>query len=196
MKVVIHQPEHFPYMGFFQKMKEADLFVILDNVKFKKNYFQNRNKYLSKQGKEEWFGVAVPKKSNSMLIKDIELVDDKINPWRKKVIQRVKHNLGVDLTHFYNSTNLCDVNVKGIEWIREVLKIDVPMIKASEVPCFGKSTDLLVSICKNVGASTYLSGQMGKDYLDLEKFGDIKVEFFEPKVQNNYSCLYNLREIL
>ena len=37
MIVSIHQPEHFPYLGFFQKMEQSDLFIILDNVKFKKN---------------------------------------------------------------------------------------------------------------------------------------------------------------
>ena len=41
MKVAIHQPEHFPYMGFFEKMKSADLFVILDDVQYKKNNYQN-----------------------------------------------------------------------------------------------------------------------------------------------------------
>ena len=65
MKITIHQPEHFPYMGFFQKMKEADLFVVLDNVKFRKNYFQNRNKFKNKNDMDEWFGVSVPKKSTS-----------------------------------------------------------------------------------------------------------------------------------
>ena len=39
MVITIHQPEHFPYMGFFQKMKAADVFVILDNVNYRKNYF-------------------------------------------------------------------------------------------------------------------------------------------------------------
>ena len=43
MKITIHQPEHFPYLGFFQKMQEADLFVILDDVQFTKENFQNRN---------------------------------------------------------------------------------------------------------------------------------------------------------
>ena len=52
MKVAIHQPEHFPYMGFFEKMKSADLFVILDDVQYKKNNRQNRNKFLNKNNVE------------------------------------------------------------------------------------------------------------------------------------------------
>ena len=45
MKIAIHQPEHFPYMGFFQKMKAADVFVILDDVQYTKGNFQNRNRF-------------------------------------------------------------------------------------------------------------------------------------------------------
>ena len=48
MKITIHQPEHFPYIGFFQKMESADLFVILDDVQYTKNNFQNRNKFKNK----------------------------------------------------------------------------------------------------------------------------------------------------
>jgi hypothetical protein len=193
-RVTIHQPEHFPYMGFFQKMKAADLFIILDNVKFRKNYFQNRNRYLSKQGKDEWFGVAVPKKSSSSLIKDIKVVDDSVNPWKKKIINRVRHNLGFDLTNFYESDSLVEVNLKGIHWARRKMGISVPMIRASTLECQGTKSHLLVEICKEVGAETYLSGPTGKSYLDLEMFEreNIQVQFFEPEVENHYSCLYNL----
>lgn len=194
MKVSIHQPEHFPYMGFFQKMKASDLFVILDCVKFKKNYFQNRNKYLSRQGKDEWFGVSVPKKSNSMLIKDIIVVNDKENPWKKKVIERVKHNLDFDLSSFYDHESLSDVNLEGINWARKKMKIDTPMIKASTLGVEGKSSELLANICKAVGAKTYLSGQMGKEYLDSSFFEEIDIEFFQPSVENHYTCIYNLRD--
>ena len=40
MKIAIHQPEHFPYMGYFQKIKMADLFIILDDVQYTKNNWQ------------------------------------------------------------------------------------------------------------------------------------------------------------
>ena len=48
VKVAIHQPEHFPYMGFFQKMEYADVFVILDDVQYSKGNWQNRNRFLNK----------------------------------------------------------------------------------------------------------------------------------------------------
>ena len=63
MIVSIHQPEHFPYLGYFQKMADTDAFVLLDNVNYRKNYFQNRNRFMNKNGVEEWFTIPVPKDS-------------------------------------------------------------------------------------------------------------------------------------
>ena len=75
MVVTIHQPEHFPYGGFFQKMAASDLFIILDNVNYRKNYYQNRNKLLNKNNVDEWFTIQVEKGATSKHIKDVNVVD-------------------------------------------------------------------------------------------------------------------------
>lgn len=194
MIVTIHQPEHFPYEGFFQKMNSADLFVVLDCVKFRKNYFQNRNKLLNQQGDEEWFGVSVPKKSTSHMIKDVITVDESLNHWRKKVLKKIYHNLKIDATSIYEPEKLLDINMRSIKWCREKMNIITPMVYASSLNVSGSKTDLLLDICDKTHATTYLSGPSGKDYLELEKFenDNIKVDFFSPQVKNYYSMLYNL----
>ena len=194
MKIAIHQPEHFPYEGFFQKMRESDLFIILDNVKFRKNYFQNRNKFLSKKGEEEWFGVAVPKNSNSLFINKIVPVDNKINNWKSKTIKQIFNNFSTDLTRIYDQEKLIEINMSSIEWCRNKLKIETPMLYASSLNVVGEKSDLLLSICKEVNATTYLSGPSGKDYLEQEIFrcNNIKVDFFNPVVKNYYSMIYNI----
>jgi hypothetical protein len=42
MKVAIHQPNAIPWFPFFEKMQQADIFVILTQVQFEKNGWQNR----------------------------------------------------------------------------------------------------------------------------------------------------------
>ena len=44
MRVAIHQPEHLPYGGFFEKMARCDVFVFLDDVQFNRRNFQHRNR--------------------------------------------------------------------------------------------------------------------------------------------------------
>lgn len=194
MIVTIHQPEHFPYEGFFQKMKKSDLFVLLDNVKFRKNYFQNRNKIINKNGKEEWFGVAVPKKSSSLLINQVSTVEDKINNWRQKTVKKLDYNLGIDMSKVYNHDKLLDINVSSIEWCRQQLDIKTPMIYASSLLATGSKSELLFQICKELNAKTYLSGPSGKDYLDEQVFrsAGIKIDYFQPEVENYMSMIYNI----
>lgn len=196
MKITIHQPEHFPYMGFFQKMQEADIFVVLDNVKFRKNYFQNRNRFLNKKGEEEWFGASVPKKSNSLDIKDVKVTETHSNKWKKKVISKLKHNFKIDFSSIYDCEYLIDINMKSIEWARQSLGIKNKIVYASDLSVTGQKTSLLLDICRKLEATKYISGPSGKDYLDIKLFENegIGVDFFLPNVQNNYSCIYNITE--
>lgn len=194
MRVTIHQPEHFPYEGFFKKMENSDIFVILDDVKFKKNNFQNRNKIINTAGKDEWFGFPVPKKSNSLLIKEVCVCREEQLPWRQKLIKKLKHNLNKDMTSFYEHETLIDINMSGIEWIMKEMNIKTKLVKSSEIETTGSKSELLLSICKEMGATTYVSGAGGKDYLDEKIFieNNIQVEFFQAPVKNYYSMLYNL----
>lgn len=194
MKITIHQPEHFPYEGFFQKMASADLFVILDNVKFRKNYFQNRNKFLNTKGQEEWFGVSIPKKSNSLNINEVFVTCNSLNNWKTKVVNKIKHNFNEDMSDIYSYKKLIDINMASINWCRDRLNIKTPIVYASELNVEGSKSELLLNICLTTNATEYISGPSGKDYLDLNIFrqNNVKVSFFQPEVKNYYSMLYNL----
>ena len=154
MKVTIHQPEHFPYMGFFQKMEAADIFVILDNVKYRKNYYQNRNRFLNKSGGEEWFTVPVEKKATSKLIKDVKVSPD-VN-WRRKIITKLKQNFDVDMTDVYNSSSLLEINMASIGWCMEKLNIEKPIIFASTLGATGNKSELLANVVRKVGGTEYI----------------------------------------
>jgi len=191
MKIAIHQPEHFPYMGFFEKMKSVDLFVILDDVKFQgKRNWQNRNLIKLKNGSDFWLTVPIAKNSYDLKINEVQLAPD--YGWKKKLLKTVKLNLGIDLTDVYNSKTLMDVNMKSIKYCREQLDITTPMVFASDMDILGTKTERIYNICKSVNATKYISGHGSKDYMDLSVFKDIDVEFFEPTLTNNYSTIYNL----
>ena len=195
MVITIHQPEHFPYSGFFQKMSAADLFIVLDNVNYRKNYFQNRNKFVNKSGNEEWFSIQVEKGATSKHIKDVKVVD---GIWRKKIIKKLKQNLGVDLAHLYNHDKLIDINMDSIEYCRKKLGINTPMVYASELNVNGSKSELLANLVRAASTDsniTYLSGASGREYLDIDYFDGINIEYFEPEIDNYYSTLYNIHKI-
>jgi len=57
MIITIHQPQYLPWLGYFDKARQADVFILLDDVQFKKNEWQNRNRIRTAQG---WQWLTVP----------------------------------------------------------------------------------------------------------------------------------------
>jgi len=195
MKVAIHQPEHFPYVGFFQKMESCDLFVILDDTQFSKNNFQNRNRFLNKNGVEEWFTVPVPPNANSQLINEV-VVSSQDQKWKKKINSKLQQNFGLDLSNVYESSQkLSEINLNSIEWVRNRLGISTPMVLSSDLKVGGKKSEKLLNICREVGAHCYVSGQGGLDYLDREIFlqSKIELEIFKPNITDYYTTLAHLK---
>ena len=192
MKIAIHQPEHFPYMGFFEKLKACDVFVLLDDVQYKKNNFQNRNRFLNKQGIEEWFTVQIEKGSSRRLINEIKV--SKQTLWKEKIINKLKHNFKKDYSFIYDYDLLVDINKASIEYAMKKMKIEKQIVKSSDIEKSGKKTELLISICKSLGASSYVSGIGGKNYLDIELFkkNNIELNFINPEIKNIYSVVQYL----
>ena len=192
MIIGIHQPEHFPYLVFLQKMSKCDRFIILDNVKFKKNNFQNRNKYLNTHtNKEEWFTIPVSKKSNSMLINEIKVED---GVWKKKIKKQLTQRFpNHDIGYVYDHEDLVDINMCSIEYCAIALGIDKEIIYSSDLDVEGSKTELLYNICKEVNGTKYISGQGGIDYLDTDNyFKDIELEIFEPEVKDYFTTLQHI----
>ena len=192
MVVGIHLPEHFPYLGVFQKMSKCDIFVILDSVKFKKNNLQNRNKFLNHKGEEEWFTVPVSKKSNSMLINEIKVQD---GVWRRKIKKQLSQRFPmIDIEHVYDHDTLVKINMSSIGYCALKLGMSPPtLIYSSDLGVEGTKTELLYNICKEVNGTKYISGQGGIDYLDTDNyFKDIELEIFKPEVKDYFTTLQHI----
>jgi hypothetical protein len=189
MKIAIHQPEHFPYMGFFMKMYQADLFIILDDVQFTKGNFQHRNRFLNESNKEEWFTIPLEKKPHHKLIKDIK-TNDSIE-WREKITKQLSNVFTQDLTDIYSSSNLIDINLASIKLCRKNLNINTPLMLSSELNIKTKGSQKLADICDKLEASTYISGVGAKSYLD-EKVFNCKVQFIQPSPPDYYTTLQHI----
>jgi hypothetical protein len=69
--------------------------------------------------------------------------------------------------------NLCELDMAIIQWLMDILEINVPIVYQSKLENLqGCKSDLLVNICKNLGGIHYLSGQGAKAYMDLKAFED------------------------
>jgi hypothetical protein len=182
MVVTIHQPEYLPWLGFFHKMAHCDVYVILDSVQFTKNNFQNRNRLTDQSGAVFW--STVPIRMGGHIGKRIaDMNIDNTQPWQRKTWARI---MGAYSRHSYFSVfapylepiftreyaRLVDLNIDLIEFFRQQLTISIPMVRSSTMEVEGSRSELLLSICKKLGATTYLSGPSGRDYLDTTLFSN------------------------
>ena len=186
--LTIHQPETFPWLGFFNKMMLADEYIVLDNVQFRKNYFQNRNQFLTSQGP---IYLTVPiEASNHKVIRDVRISSSHI--WKSKHLKTIEQNYAkapffsehIDfIRNLYAESFdfLIDFNLAVITYLRLQLDVDTPLTLASDHGRDGQSSELLHDLCQSMDANTYLSGRDGRNYLDLSLFkaSDIRVIFQE-----------------
>lgn len=173
--VAIHQPECLPWLGFVDKIRQCDIFVLLDSVQFEKNYFQNRNRIRTATG-AQWLTVPVLTKGRSaQAIKDVRI--NRAEPWEGRHRRALAlHYAGAPfydcwadgLAAIYGRPweRLVDFNVAVIRWVAEAFGLDRPFVRASELGVTGRRSELLRDICVATGARTYLSGVSGRDYLD------------------------------
>jgi hypothetical protein len=185
MKAAIHQPQYFPYPGFFHKLSLADTFVIMDDTQYDKR-FTNRNRILDSHG-IVWLTVPIHK-SEKFLANKLVGINNEI-PWReehrKKILVSYSNakffHLYRDIENFYKKdwSSLFELNLETTKKTMEWLGIKTPIVRESELKITGESTERLVNICKSVGADTYLSGIGGKGYIKEQLFeaNNLKLEF-------------------
>lgn len=179
MILAAHQPQYLPWVGYFHKMANSDLFVILDDVQYKKREFQNRNRIRNKDG---WIWLTVPVLSKGHYDQRIlEVKVDNETSWRHDHWEAIRHNYAraphfVEHSHFFeefyssNISHLIDLNMTIIDFLCSKFNIRVPIRRSSELGLSSSSTQRLVDICRAYSADTYLSGIGGRDYLDEELF--------------------------
>lgn len=187
MIVAVHQPQYLPWIGYFHKIDTADVFVLLDNVQFKKNEWQNRNKIKTAQG-WQWLTVPVLYKY-SQLITEVP-INNRVN-WQHKQRQAILSNykkapyydlLEPFFEEIFSSSwqIISQLNIEVVTRLTEILGIDTPIYVASELGEFpGHPDERLIAIAERLGAETYLAGAGGREYMDLRKYdkAGIKVVF-------------------
>lgn len=172
---VIMQPTYLPWLGYFDLINKADVFVFLDHVQFSKQSWQQRNKIRDRNGEQL---LVVPVKKGGLKeyrIKDV-LIDSNRNPLIKH-LKTIKNNYAKaknfseifpELEEIYSKKfdTLADLNIGLILYGCEKMGLKKEMIRSSTLDLVGNKVDGLISICKLVGADHYHSPLGSKDYID------------------------------
>jgi hypothetical protein len=202
MIVAVHQPQYLPWIGYFDKIDRAEAFVLLDNVQYKKNEWQNRNRIRTAQG---WQWLTVPVLNRfPQDIKDVQ-INNRIK-WRKKHLHALLYNYTKSphfeehrpfFEHVYarDWEYLVDINTHVIKYLTTALGINTQILVSSRFNVRNGPTERLIDICKVVGADTYLAGADGCKYMDMGQFDEAGIKvLFQGFKHRTYSQLFGTFE--
>lgn len=185
MVVSVHQPNYIPWMGYFYKIQKSDIFVILDDVQYIRRGFINRNQIKTHQG-FSWLTIPVENKGNyACKINEIKIKNDL--DWKENHLKLIETNY--KKSDFFNDFNqifksclmmdydkLYELNIDIIKIICHFLNIKTEFILSSALNINETSTERIISICKALGADSYLSGSGGTKYQDEKMFEDHSIK--------------------
>jgi len=177
MRVTIHQPQFLPWLGYLDKIDQADAFIMLDTVQFKKNEWQNRNRIRTAKG---WQWLTVP-----VLQHFGQRIDEVlINPtaaWKAQHLRALdmhyarapyRNRYLAQLRELYAApwNKLSDLNEATVQWLLEAYGITTPVHRAADYAARDEPTDRLIDLCRAVGAIQYLAGPGAEHYMDKPRF--------------------------
>ena len=192
MIVSANQPYFAPFPGFFYKAHLADIFVLLDDVQFPRGTtWITRNRFKHDQG-TLWMTVPVHKKG--LGLQKINVV--KIyhhGHWARKHLASLQNAYGhapyfeqhlqfLETLFSQKYEKLIDFNLSIIQYLFSVMNIDTKVLLSSKLGIQARGNQLLVEICRAVGASRYLAQGPAQKYLDPNLFerAGIMIEYFKP----------------
>jgi hypothetical protein len=184
MIVSINQPAYLPWLGYFHRILHSDLHIVLDHVQFEKNSFTNRNKLRTSDG---WTWLTVPLLTRGhfgdLAIDRVQIANER--PWARKHWDTLR--FGYKRAAHFEPEFWEDVYARGWERLidlqrvtldhqLEVLGIDTPLRSSAELDVSGVKDELVLNLCREVGATVYLSGPFGREYLRPERFAEAGIE--------------------
>jgi hypothetical protein len=196
MIAAIHQPNFFPWPGYFRKIARADTFIFLDCVQFSRGTWTNRVKLLV-GGEPRWVTCPFGHKSGGFQIISDIIIDDS-QPWRARLCRTLEVNYRkapyfdtifpqVATCIRRPETHLSAYNIRNIIEIARLLGLDTDFALASALmqsQAFRDSepsgstlsgSSLLVRLCLRVGADHYLAGDGAEGYEQPEIYDRQKI---------------------
>lgn len=202
--VTIHQPDFLPWLGFFDRWRKSDLYIVLDDVQFLRRGWHHRDKIKTPQG-VNWLTVPVKKKGHYyQQIREVEI--DNQSDWRHRHLNTVQssYSKAPNFQRVYRELEgiylreheyLIDLNMDLLHFAASALCIETPIVFASDYKVSSSSSQRLSDLVKAVGGTVYLTGTGSEDYLDETPFSGSRIKVIWQKFEHPiYSQLHGVFE--
>jgi hypothetical protein len=177
--IAVLQSNYIPWKGYFDIIAQAHILVIYDTVQYTTRDWRNRNRIKTPNGLR-WLTVPIKKKG----FQSINEVQVESTDWCRKHWQTLTRcysraspfkDYRNELEHIYleqlpRLNLLTDINTLLIKYICDIIGITTAIKRAEDFVLEGDKNDRLLSLCRQTDSNLYLSGQKGRNYLDVERF--------------------------
>ncbi len=199
MKLAIMQPYLFPYIGYFQLINAADIFVFYDDVQYTRRGWINRNNILVNQ-KKNLFTIPVRKTGRDSLIEDVRTDQD--SSWRTKIVETVRRAYRkapyfntvfpmVEATFAAPETRISEIAKRSVRSVNRHLGIQTVIRDSSEIYDNRrlKGRTRILDICLKEKVQEYINPEAGRSLYDPDLFSDnnVKPIFMQPDRTIEYS---------
>jgi len=202
--VAVHQPNFFPWLGYFDKMIRSDVFIVLDDAQFPKKggTWMNRVQFL-RSGVGTWLTAPVDRSySGFRSVAEMRFAGDA--NWRACVWRTLEQSYETapcwgevrevvfELVH-RPVDSIVEYNLGAIRALASAMGVACPTIRlASEFGLEAGGTERLIQLVRAVGGSEYLCGAGSGGYLEPMMFVDSGVRlhlqnFRHPRYPQNNS---------
>lgn len=173
MRITIHQPSYWPWLGLLDKIAKAEKYIVLDDVAANKASFQYRNQFLC-NGEIKLITLPV----DYRLGKSINLLKFTNNSWREEHLNKIRNyylktpyfeNIFpeiVKLYHSYNNDLAFPFILKTMLFAFEYLNINVDVVTSSQYSSNLSKGELVFDLCHKAKATCYVSGKGAEQYMD------------------------------
>lgn len=179
MKVVISQSMYFPWVGFLEQIRLADIFIHYDDVQFSRGFY-NRVQIKTRLG-PSWLTVPIENKHQNSLICSLDF--SKETSWKSQHINRFsaeyktapyfKDALRIlEIALNTETTSLSCLNRKSISLLTDYFDIapSLRYMESTDIAVNSSGSQRILEITKSVGATEYITGHGAKNYLKHEEF--------------------------
>jgi len=209
--VAIVQSNYIPWKGYFDIINLVDEFILFDDMQYTRRDWRNRNKIKTANG-ARWLTIPVEVKGKYFQkIKDTKVSDAE---WNRKHWKAIMHSYSrskyfeeyreqfEELYLGCSENYLSRINYRFLTAICKIFGIDTKISWSMDYKLVASKTETLVDLCKQAGATEYISGPSAKDYIDEELFRKEGIAFRYmdysgyPEYNQLYSPFYHAVSII
>lgn len=184
--VVIEQPNYLPWIGYFDLIRQADVWIWYDDVQYTKRDWRNRNR-IAAAGAPEWLTIPVKTKGRfAQRICDVEL--DPTQPWMRRHLESIRRCYArapffqpmfsiIEEGFAAGGVLLADLTIRLNQSICAALGLTPTFLRSSELPHERSDREeRLRELCRVVGGNVYLSGPAARGYISPHAFAAAGIE--------------------